>query len=323
MRNIMGQCHALRCIAAAGLVTLALWLGATGLAASAPQLRSFPIPTRDSQPIGIALGPDGNLWFTESRGQKVARITPSGVITEFALPGTFPGDIIAGPDEAMWFTEGATGRIGRITPAGKIREVEFSTHFDAAGGITTGPDGNIWFTDSTGQKVWRLNLATQGLTSFPLPSASFPGDITTGADGNLWFTDAGTSTVDRLTPAGGLTEFGGGQLDIPYAITTGPDGNVWFTERFAQRIDRITPSGVITAFTTPGHTLDSIAPGLGNTLLFTEFGDSTIATITTAGVIAESPTIDDSGPEGICRGPDHTVWFVGFASNRVYRLAVP
>src|SRR5581483_11231134 len=212
MRNIMGQCHALRCIAAAGLVTLALWLGATGLAASAPQLRSFPIPTRDSQPIGIALGPDGNLWFTESRGQKVARITPSGVITEFALPGTFPGDIIAGPDEA------------------------------------------IWFTDSTGQKVWRLNLATQGLTSFPLPSASFPGDITTGADGNLWFTDAGTSTVDRLTPAGGLTEFGGGQLDIPYAITTGPDGNVWFTERFAQRIDRITPEGVITAFTTPGHT---------------------------------------------------------------------
>ena len=31
----------------------------------ATQRRAFPIPSSDSQPISIALGPNGNFWFTE------------------------------------------------------------------------------------------------------------------------------------------------------------------------------------------------------------------------------------------------------------------
>jgi len=77
----------------------------------------FPTPTTDSAPWGIAAGPDGNLWFTETNGNKIGRITTSGTITEFPLPtaGSGPSDIAAGPDGNLWFTEGA-GKIGRIKP---------------------------------------------------------------------------------------------------------------------------------------------------------------------------------------------------------------
>ena len=46
-------------------------------------MQGFPIPTPDSQPISIILGPDGYLWFTEQNASNVARVTPEGVITEF------------------------------------------------------------------------------------------------------------------------------------------------------------------------------------------------------------------------------------------------
>jgi hypothetical protein len=39
----------------------------------------FPIPTADSNPVGITRGPDGNLWFTETQANKIGRITPAGV----------------------------------------------------------------------------------------------------------------------------------------------------------------------------------------------------------------------------------------------------
>src|SRR5207302_10701435 len=35
----------------------------------------FQVPTSNSGPAGISSGPDGNLWFTESSGNKIGRLT--------------------------------------------------------------------------------------------------------------------------------------------------------------------------------------------------------------------------------------------------------
>src|SRR5690349_17248812 len=59
-----------------------------------------------SQPILITSGPDGNLWFTEQGVNKIGRITPAGVITEFPLAASSgPSGITTGPDGNLWFTE--------------------------------------------------------------------------------------------------------------------------------------------------------------------------------------------------------------------------
>ena len=65
---------------------------------------------------GIAVGPDGNLWFTELDIGVIGRITTTGSVTEFSgLSGKLPNQITAGPsgDPHMWFTE-ASGGIGEI-----------------------------------------------------------------------------------------------------------------------------------------------------------------------------------------------------------------
>jgi streptogramin lyase len=54
-------------------------------AAQAGVVPEYPLPSPNSYPLGIVSGADGNLWFTEGLGNNIGRITPSGIITEFAL----------------------------------------------------------------------------------------------------------------------------------------------------------------------------------------------------------------------------------------------
>ena len=80
-------------------------------------------PTDNSDTVGITGGPDGALWFAESAGNSIGRITTSGLIAEFPLPTphSIPRLLTLGADGAMWFTERAD-RIGRITMSGAIAE---------------------------------------------------------------------------------------------------------------------------------------------------------------------------------------------------------
>src|SRR4051812_42437035 len=50
-------------------------------------------------PAGIVAAPDGNHWFTEFSASRIARVTPTGTITEFTLTaGSGPLNITVGPD---------------------------------------------------------------------------------------------------------------------------------------------------------------------------------------------------------------------------------
>jgi virginiamycin B lyase len=108
----------------------ALWFtengaGQIGRCTTAGVITEYPLPdipglTPGShvlrQPVAIAAGVDGALWFTEQVGNTIGRITTGGSITEYPLPNSVSGpfDIVAGPDNAMWFTEQSGNRIGRI-----------------------------------------------------------------------------------------------------------------------------------------------------------------------------------------------------------------
>jgi streptogramin lyase len=323
--------HFIKCIVAAfrvrhqrhfqlacGFTALALLAGSA--AGQTAPVKSTPI-REGSQPFAITMGEDGNFWFTLSNGGKVARITPRGQISYFTTPSlSDPAFITPGPDGNIWFGEGSTGKIASVTPDGVITEYQFS-FFGVSVGITTGSDGNIWFTDQTDHAVWRYQLATGTFTEFRTPTPnSFPGDITTGSDGNMWFVEGAVDKFARITPNGVITEFTG--VNHPGSIAAGPDGNLWIASAFTPQIARVTPALNITMFQTPA-TPTIIRPGNSNNLLFTEFSANKIASITTNGVVTESPEIAGSAPEGITAGVASRVWFLGAGTNRVYQTVVP
>ena len=50
-------------------------------------------------------------------------------------------------------------------------------------------------------------LLSAGITEFPVPTASSqPSRIASGPDGNLWFTELTGNQIDRITPAGTITD---------------------------------------------------------------------------------------------------------------------
>jgi hypothetical protein len=80
----------------------------------------FSIPEPFGEPLGIAKGPDGNLWFTDGVNNNVGRITTGGVVTVFPIPSMAagPAQITSSPDGTLWFTEEFSHKIARITTSG-------------------------------------------------------------------------------------------------------------------------------------------------------------------------------------------------------------
>jgi len=259
-----------------------LWfIGANTItrASTSGSVTSFPLPAgKNIAPYAIVAGPDGNIWFSDQTPStssalpvfSIARITPSGVITEFTLPSPryLASSITPGPDGNIWFSEFFVGtqpsdlvgipnqpdRVARVTPSGIITEFPLSLT-DSVGHITAGPDGNLWLTMPG--RIARItpngNITRFALSNDPAVTV-FPGAITAGADGNLWFeADVQTGSqiprhIGRMTLNGAVTIFPGNLANVE-DITAGPDGNVWFTEDFpVSKIGRITPSGVLDEF---------------------------------------------------------------------------
>jgi virginiamycin B lyase len=104
--------------------------GKIGRITTAGYITEYPVLTSRGEPAGIALGPDGALWFTEDYGNNIGRIAPaSGTFTEYPIPtaGSNPLGITVGPDGKLWFTENATNKIGNVTTCGAFTEYSIPT----------------------------------------------------------------------------------------------------------------------------------------------------------------------------------------------------
>jgi streptogramin lyase len=88
-------------------------------------VKQFHLPTA-SAPQSIVQGNDGNLWFTDSDyyGNKIGRITTTGLITEYPIPTPHAGasgiancrlfGCATGTHGHIWFVEVLANKVGRL-----------------------------------------------------------------------------------------------------------------------------------------------------------------------------------------------------------------
>jgi streptogramin lyase len=276
-----------------------------------------------SEPIAITQGPDGALWFTESQGEKIGRITTAGKITTYNVPtkNAVPWGITAGPDGALWFTENLTGQIGRVTTAGQFSEYKIPTSGVALPWlITAGSDGALWFVE--GGYIGRVTVSGQ-FSRFP---AAPLGGITAGPDGALWFGNGLGSGggIARLTTAGVLTQYpvGGGNV---FFDAVGPDQRIWFTQESGCALDSlgaVTTAGQIQQYPAPSCSEPTgIAAGPDGAMWFTELRDDHIDRITLSGHVTRYKVPSGgAGPFGITAGPDGAMWFTERRANKIGRI---
>jgi streptogramin lyase len=265
----------------------------------------------------LIVGPDGNIWFVDDPN-KLGRVTPAGVVTEFTVPHT--GSIAVGPDDNLWMAA-TDGWVMKISPAGVVNS--FRVPGADGGGITAGPDGNIWFTEDETRAIGRMSTQGVLLNEFPITNPNgAPRSIVSGPDGNLWFLDDSPqgSAIGRITTSGTVTEFPmvrsneGNQLSLT-SIVVGPDQNLWFTEAMGGQMGRITPAGVITELPLLGASPWGLTVGPDGNLWFTTAG-SFVGRMSTTGKVryfALPNRVAES--RGIALGGDGRIWFT--ESNRV------
>jgi len=202
------------------------------------------VPLESSYEItGLAVGSDGNLWYTDPVGSSVGRVTPAGSSTEFLYAPIGPvtiANIVAGPAGNLWFTDEDDDVIATITTSGTITKYSVPTADAGPRYIAAGPDGDLWFTEFVGNKIGRIT-AEGKFTEYPIPTPDAQADdITAGRDGNLWFTEYKGNKIGRITAAGKVTEYliptAGAQ---PAQIAASRDGNLWFIEAGINKIGRI------------------------------------------------------------------------------------
>ncbi|HZL18198.1 MAG TPA: hypothetical protein VFG23_10670 [Polyangia bacterium] len=168
-----------------------------GICTTNGMITEKPFPTA-AMDASITVGANGNIWFVEGgiTYPQVARISVSGVATEFPIPtlNSNPQGIAAGADGNIWFAE--NGKIGRMTTSGAAT-VEFSIPGGISYLVTPGPDGNIWFTGGNGSDPIIGNITPDGtVTAFPV--SSVPNGITSGPDGNIWFTEPSYGSAAQI-----------------------------------------------------------------------------------------------------------------------------
>ncbi|MGO9877608.1 MAG: putative Ig domain-containing protein [Acidimicrobiia bacterium] len=274
-------------------------------------------------PNGMTAGPDDALWFVNSTGDSIGRITTAGVISHFNdVTMNFPKDIAAGSDGALWFTNEFGNSIGRITTGGVVSNFTSPTISEPVD-IVAGPDGALWFTNYSNNSIGRIT--TGGVVSnFTDPTISNPLGITVGSDGALWFADFGSSSIGRITTGGVVSNFTDPTIQGPNAIEAGPDGALWFANENGNSIGRITTGGVVSNFTDPNMAAPGdIAPGPDGALWFVNVGNNLIGRITTTGSVTyyTDPTIVN--PAFITAGPDGAMWITIQGNNSIGRIDVP
>jgi streptogramin lyase len=285
-------------------------------------------PTSDL-PLGLTAGPDGNLWLIESG--HVAKMTTSGVETEYALTQSGYVGIVAGPDGNIWFSELNSG-FGKVVPStGAVTEyATLSPTFSYVASIVSGPDGNLWFTSWLSDNIGRMTTAASITGNFALSTGSGPGFVTRGPDGNLWFTMYYPANgVGKMTPEGVVTTYPLLTANAqPSGITAGPDGNVWFLESGVDKIAKITTSGAITEYAANGYPWFGIITGPDGNLWFpyiyaNSCSCSAIGRITTSGVTTAFPTTTASSyPFDVAVGSDSNIWFTESVASKIGKMTI-
>jgi len=165
-------------------------------------------------PVGVAAGPDGTLYVTESRNHRIRAISPSGIVTTVA----------------------GCGPNGQTNGDYKNNSDGTKVCFDSPTGIAFGPDGALYVADSGNSVIRRAELdgststyagKDDGNNDGALRDARFsnPQGVAFGPDGTLYVADSGNDSVRTVQSSGVKTIATG--IKWPTGITIGSDGTIY------------------------------------------------------------------------------------------------
>ncbi len=123
----------------------------------------WALPTPDSYPRRLEIGPDGKVYSGEFRGGKMARFDPkTQTFKEFPLPGPDPSPYAMGFDARgyLWYDSHNMDTINRFDPkTGKVIEYPFPHSEIVMREFFRDAQGRMWYGSAPNNKVGYFYLA--------------------------------------------------------------------------------------------------------------------------------------------------------------------
>jgi virginiamycin B lyase len=211
------------------------------------EVENWEIPTPYSYPADLKTGPDGAIWFTETRGNKIGRFDPStktfaeyDVDTHALTPGPVSGPPTSLPqDVAVIEDKGNPPDYDCKTAPSWDSAPRWKDVYDGGACNASG----VWWVNQSpyANSLQRIDPYTREITTYPFKT---PGglslDISPGKDGRtVWFWFMGARKAGWFDPVTKvMTEFSVPSENFVCCGGAGPDNAMYWSESHYNLVGR-------------------------------------------------------------------------------------
>jgi DNA-binding beta-propeller fold protein YncE len=218
-----------------------------------------------NEPWGIALGPDGSVYVSDTWNHRVEKFTPAGQFVtmwghfgQAETPDAFwgPRGIAVDPAGRVYVVDTGNKRVVIFDSSGKAI-AQFGQagadpgQFDEPVGIALDADGKIFVADTWNQRVQVFNPDFTNDTFSPVAQFTVEGwygqslenkpFIAVDGQGRIYVTDPEGARVLEFTPGGAILKVwglsGGGGSSLPSGIALDSRGALWMSDASQQRLE--------------------------------------------------------------------------------------
>ena len=202
----------------------------------------------------MAMGPDGEIWFTVTRwieGEKepniLGRFSPAdGYFTKYVLPhNTIPEELIVDANGTIWFIASNKNNLYRIDPKTlAIKGYPIPTADGNPKSLAADQKGHVWFTESTANKLGEFMPEQETFREYDLLTQfANPGRISIDKQGRIWFVEVTANRLGMFSPE--QNRFDEALIPTPgsspVTLANDDNGNVWFLEYKGNKVGVFNP----------------------------------------------------------------------------------
>lgn len=300
--------------------------------------RVYPVPSSAAGLGRIVTAPNGDMWFTEEDLNRIGRITPGGVITEFNLPATTSGgdtdssvmDLDVAPDGTVWVVYDYGRHALGYHPANGTVAGPYAL-YDAPYGeeVEIGPGGVPWISMDYDDEGLARIVNNQALWYNNAPPCD--GALAKARDGAMWCQSGDRLIRSNADASGGTTYPLPDGIADPNSLAAGPVGSIWFARYFSGTwisapddgdvgwIDQAT--GRTRIFDTGEDTAPlSLTLGPDKNMWFTSIGDAAGIGHLDAQGRGALTKVGNYEPRYLTFSRDGAVWFTDSVNNSIVRV---